>query len=237
MIFKKNIKKIAADSFISRLRCSVIGEGMLHEGNIYLMDFAIQHMPEKGIVFEIGCYGGLSTNLLSHLLKKHNKKNHLYGCDAWIYEGFTDSKGTTQSHIDGREDINRKDYMNYIKEAFIKSTQLLHPNNLPYTCHLRSDDFFKNWNSNNDFIDVFGRSFKMVEKIAFAYIDGDHSYEQTKKDFENIDAKLLKNGFILLDDSAKKMTFGSARFVNDILRRSDYKLIEVNPNYLFKKIK
>ena len=77
----------------------------------------------------------------------------------------------------------------------------------------------------------------MVEKIAFAYIDGDHSYEQTKKDFENVDAKLLKNGFVLIDDSAKKMRFGSAQFIKEIFKRSDYKLIDANPNYLFKKIK
>jgi Methyltransferase domain len=236
-MFKRSIKKINPDYFINRLRCSVIGEGMLHEGNIYLMDFAVRNMPENGIVLEIGCYGGLSTNLLVHLLKKHNRNNQLYGCDAWIYEGFFDYSGTVHNHIDGREDIDRKDYMEYIKKSFIQSTQFLHADNLPFTCHLRSDDFFKNWNSNTEFTDVFGRSFKIDSKIAFAYIDGDHSYHQTKKDFENVNTKLLVNGFVLIDDSARNMKFGSAKFIKELLKNPNYKCIDYNPNYLFQKIK
>jgi len=237
MIFKKRIKKIENDNFIKRLRCSVIGEGMLHDGNIYLMNFAIKNMPEDGIIFEIGSYGGLSTNLILHLLKKHHKNNVFFGCDAWVYEGYNDYKVISESHIDGRDDIDRKDYMNYIKNSFVVSTQFLHPKKLPFTCHLTSDAFFEKWNANEEFTDVFDRSFYMSDRISFCYIDGDHSYEQTKKDFENVASKLKINGFLLIDDSTKHLSYGSAKFVKEILRNSDFKLVDANPNYLFQKIK
>ena len=63
LIGKKRIKKIPVDHFIRRLGSSVIGKAMLHEGNIYLMDYAIQNMPKKGNVIEIGSFAGHSTNL------------------------------------------------------------------------------------------------------------------------------------------------------------------------------
>ncbi len=237
MLFNNPIKKIEKDDFISRLRSSVIGEGMLHEGNIYLMDYAIKNMPENGIVMEIGCYGGLSTNLMLHLLNKHQKKNEFFGCDAWIYEGYNDYKGIIENHMDGRNDIDRKEYMNHIKNSFITSTQFLHSKKLPFTCHLTSDVFFEKWNKNEEFNDVFNRAFVIKDKISFCYIDGDHSFEQTKKDFENVDSKLNLNGFVLIDDSSKNMKFGSAKFIKEILKNPNYRYIDSNPNYLFQKIK
>ena len=92
---------------------------MLHEGNIYLMDYAIQHMPEDGIVLEIGSYAGLSTNVMLHLLNKHQKQPQFVGCDAWIYEGFTDHTGIIETHIDGKPDVSRAAYTTYIKNAFV----------------------------------------------------------------------------------------------------------------------
>ncbi|WP_366512821.1 class I SAM-dependent methyltransferase [Kordia sp.] len=73
--------------------------------------------------------------------------------------------------------------------------------------------------------------------MSFAYIDGDHSYEQTKKDFENVDSKLKVNGFILLDDSADHLNFGSSDFIKDIKKNDNYKIIDSNPNYLIQKVK
>ncbi|MCH2195258.1 hypothetical protein [Kordia sp.] len=95
-IFKKQYKTINNDYFLYRIKATIIGEGMLLEGNIYLMDYAIQHMPSDGIVFEIGSYAGLSTNVMLHLLEKHGKKHRFVGCDAWIYEGFKDHTGTIE---------------------------------------------------------------------------------------------------------------------------------------------
>jgi len=233
----RSIKKIENDSFISRLRATIIGEGMLHEGNIYLINYAIKNMPKKGFALEIGTYGGLSTNLILHLLKKHDKTNKLIGCDAWIYEGYNDNKGKIENFIDGRRDINRIDYMNYIKNSFIRSTKLLHPNSLPYICHIKSDGFFEKWNNNEELTDVFNRKIHLNHKISFAYIDGDHSYRQTKKDFENVSKFLIKGGFILVDDSADYLNFGSVKYVRKIKSNSNFMVVAKNPNYLFQKIK
>lgn len=50
-------KKTASDDFIKRIRSLVIGEGMLQEGNINLIEYAIKNMPHEGSVVEIGSYG------------------------------------------------------------------------------------------------------------------------------------------------------------------------------------
>ena len=233
----KDVITIPDDTFIRRLRATVIGEGMLHEGNIYLIDKAIKNMPQSGYVVEIGVYGGLSTNLILHLLKKNNKPHIMVGCDAWIYEGYSDHKGRIDSHIDGRNDIERTAYMQYIKNAYINAVKMLSPNNLPFTCHLKSDEFFEKWNKKEELIDVFGRPFKLEDKIAFCYIDGDHSFEQTKADFKNVSQHLLKGGYILIDDSAKHLDFGSAHFIDEIKKLDNFKIVESNPNYLVQKIK
>ena len=235
-LFKKSYKTIENDAFLKRIKATIIGEGMLHEGNIFLMDYAIQHMPDDGIVLEIGSYAGLSTNALLHLLQKHHKKHTFIGCDAWIYEGFNDYTGNIETHIDGKAEVSRKDYVAYIKTAFINAAQLLHPNAKPFTCHMPSDAFFENWNSKNQFTDVFDRTFSIQDTISFCYIDGDHSYEQAKKDFENVAAKLKRNGFILLDDSADYLNFGSKHLMKDIKNDHRFKIIDSNPNYLIQKV-
>ena len=127
--------------------------------------------------------------------------------------------------------------MNHIKNSFITSTLFLHSKKLPFTCHLTSDAFFEKWNRKETFTDVFERAFHLDDqKITFCYIDGDHSFEQTKRDFENVNSKLNRNGFVLIDDSANHFKYGSAKFVKEILKNPDFKVIHTNPNYLFQKI-
>jgi hypothetical protein len=41
----------------------------------------------------------------------------------------------------------------------------------------------------------------MLTPIAMAFIDGDHSYEQARKDFFNVLPYMMENGFILLHDT------------------------------------
>ena len=49
--------------------------------------------------------------------------------------------------------------------------------------------------------DVFGRSFQLGGPISFCYIDGNHTDDLAKRDFENCDRYLEKGGFVLFDDS------------------------------------
>lgn len=77
-------KVLDQDLFLKRIRSSVIGEGMLSDHNIVLIDYAIRKMPQEGVVLEIGSYAGLSTNVILHLLNKHsrNASNVLCRCMA-----------------------------------------------------------------------------------------------------------------------------------------------------------
>lgn len=234
-LFEKKYKKITNDDFIKRLRSAVIGEGMLHEGNIYLMDFSLKNIPRSGSIIEIGCYGGLSTNLICYLLRKHQKNNQFFGSDLWIYEGYNDANGGVSEFMDGRNDVYRTDFMNHIKNSFIASTRLLSSANLPFTMHLSSFDFLEKWDKNELYEDVFGRKVQLGGAVAFAYIDGNHAYDFVSREFEIIDKHLLNGGFLLLDDSFDGCKMGSAKFARELLQNPDYKVVGCNPNYLFQK--
>ncbi len=237
-ILQKKIKKIAyQDHFITRLRSSTVGEGMLHEGNIFLMDYAIKNMPPADHVLEIGSWAGLSANLLLHLLKKYSRGEVFLSCDPWIYEGFEDHKGHKTNTIDGRTDISRLAFMEYIKQSFINSVTLFHKDKLPHSFRLTSDEFFKHYKDNATLTDIFDRPKKLSGKISFCYIDGNHAYEFAKRDFQNVSQYLVPNGMILLDDSSDGTQFGSAQLIKEIKQNTDFKILFKNPNYLIQKIK
>lgn len=234
LLGKRPVRTIPDDPFIQRLRSSVIGEGMLHKGNVYLMDHAIQHMPEGGNVLEIGSYGGLSTNLLIYLMNKYHREEKLFTCDPWIYEGYFDEGKKDPKTIDGRTDVHRTAYMKHIKNSFIQSTLLLSKEQLPYTIEMTSDHFFAAYDKSEEVTDVFGRTISLGGPISFAYIDGNHAYEYVKRDFENISKHLMKDGFILFDDSWDKAGFGSSKFMQEVKEDGRFRFIDKNPNYLFQ---
>jgi hypothetical protein len=235
-LFKLKIKELPEDVFIQRLRSLVIGECMLHKGNIYLMNFALKYMPTNGVVIEIGSYGGLSTNLMLHLLKKNDRIEKLINCDPWMYEGFADRHGTISDSIDGRKDISRDDYSAYMKSNFINGIQFLHKDNLPHSFQLTSDEFFIEYDKKVTTKDIFNQTVQLGTAISFAYIDGNHAYEYVKRDFENVDKHLMHSGFILFDDSMDDSPFGSTLFMKEMKQHKNYKLIAKNPNYLFQKL-
>ncbi|MEI7977520.1 MAG: class I SAM-dependent methyltransferase [Bacteroidota bacterium] len=209
----KRKNQLNNDDFIKRIRTLLIGEGMLHDGNIPLIETAIKNMPNNGNVIEIGSYGGLSTNLIIYLMQKHKRNNTMLNCDAWIYEGFNDQIKNNILHIDGRVDVLREDYSNYMKKAFINATKFISIKNLPHSFHMKSDLFFSKWNKQETETDLFGREVKLGGEISFAYIDGGHSYEVVLNDFENVANHLVIDGFMLIDDSAPHLNFGSAKII------------------------
>ena len=76
----------------------------------------------------------------------------------------------------------------------------------------------------------------MGGEISFCYIDGNHTYDFAKRDFENLDPYLELGGLVLFDDSSDLDTFGLTRLMKEIKRNKKYELVMKNPNYLFKKI-
>lgn len=225
------------DEFIKRIRSLVIGEGMLREGNIELMETAISSMPAAGSVIEIGSYGGLSANLIIYLLMKHRKTNPFFTCDAWIYEGYNDHKlQSPEAHIDGRTDVSRANYSEYMQTAFINATRFLSAERLPFSFRMFSDQFFERWNAADTAVDIFGQRATFGGAISFAYIDGGHSREVAWNDFTNVAAHLLPGGFILLDDSGDGQNFGSAQMMSEIKKDKRFEIVAKKPNYLIRKI-
>lgn len=213
----------------------MIGCGMLDDGNIYLLDFAIQNMPKGKYVLEIGSWAGLSTNLILHLMRKHGREEQFLGCDPWLY-AYNDNESEDTYPIDGRDDISRADYMEYIKKGFIDAALLFHKDNLPYTFRLKSDDFFEHFEQKSVLTDVFGRSTPLDGSISFCYIDGNHAYKNVKRDFENVNRYLIVNGMILFDDSWDGANFGSAQLMREIKNNPNFKVLDKNPNYLIQKL-
>jgi len=226
---------IEEDNYLKRLRASVIGEGMLHKGNLYWFDYVIKRIPNNCKVLEIGSYAGLSACAFLHLCHLNNKTVQFYNCDPWIYEGYEDHIKGQLNHIDGRADVSRSDYAEYIKSSFINAMRLLSKDNLPHSFQLYSDDFFQIWGKANSKIDLFNREIPLNGSFDYVYIDGDHSYEQAKLDLRHSLDHLNTFGYILLDDSADYMSFGSARLMKDVKKMKGIKIIGKNPNYLLQK--
>ncbi len=81
-----------------------------------------------------------------------------------------------------------------------------------------------------------GNALTLGGAVSFCYIDGDHSYQSCKEDFENSDEFLTAGGLLLFDDSADKGIWGNVhKVVKEVQQSGRYELIIKNPNYLFRK--
>jgi len=218
-------KKAKPHEFINWLRFA--NAGMLNNGNIYCIEYAIENLPSDNPIIEIGSFCGLSTNLISFYLRKNGKTNKLITSDKWIFEGAKDLEGGL---------ITNEGYREFVKEAYIRNISFFSKDRLPFTIEQFSDDFFKLWEANKEVVDVLNRPIQLGGKISFAFIDGNHTYEYAKRDFENVDKYLERGGFILFDDSGDDSEWEVVKVIDEIKRSGKYEVIVNNPNYLIKKI-
>lgn len=219
-----------SDEFINWL--CFANAGMLDRGNIWCFDYAISHLPSQAPIVEIGSFCGLSTNLMTYLKLKHGVENKLICSDAWDFEGA--EKGRA---LGGHPFIKHQEYKDFVKTTFMKNVSFFSNNDLPFSIELTSDDFFELWNREERVKDIFDREIKLSGSISFAYIDGNHSYESVRQDFQNVDRFLELEGFILFDDSADGSGWDVCRVVEEVARSRRYQLVKKNPNYLFQKLK
>jgi hypothetical protein len=70
-LIDNNSEPKQANEFLAWVRFAV--PGMLNEGNVDAMGYAVANMPPGKPVLEIGSFCGLSTVVLSYLLNKHSK--------------------------------------------------------------------------------------------------------------------------------------------------------------------
>ena len=227
-IRNKLVVKTYDDEYLRWLKFGNVG--MLHPGNIYSFKYVIENLPSNDPIVEIGSFCGLSTNVICYLLEKYGRNNIVYCCDKWIFEGSDNS-----SYL-GSSLITHEQYRHHIKDSFIKNISFF-SNKRPYPIEVFSDEFFNKWGQEKELVDIFDRKTKLGGKISFCYIDGNHTYEFAKRDFDNANENLVWGGFVMFDDSSDNDPFGLTKLMREITNRSDYKLILKNPNYLFQKCK
>ena len=134
------------------------------------------------------------------------------------------------------------EYEIYIKKQFITNMEFWSKKFEIFSFDLDSNSFFRRWELNEKSISMFGNHINMGGQISFVFIDGDHSYEQTLKDFINVDKYLQKNGLIIFDDSGKYHEDaiggknGVYRVVKECIQTKRYKVLYENPNFLVQKI-
>ncbi len=206
--------------------------GMLHPGNLFLFDYVINNLPSSDPIFEIGSFAGLSANIISYYLRKYGKNNKILTCDVWDFR-WNNFDHSVFSKLGLGIDESR--YSRFIQNSFIRNSRFFSKGGLPYAFKMSSDNFFLNWSKKAVKKDIFGRKYKMGGNISFAYIDGNHSYNNVKKDFENVDHFLARGGYILFDDSADFSGHECSHFMREMLLNKNYELVYKNPNYLFKK--
>ena len=204
--------------------------GMLTPTNIAAMSIAINNMPADKPVVEIGSFCGLSTIVLSHILDRVGGNSLLFSCDKWEFEGQDLGKLVADS-----PSLTHDAYQEYVKETFKRSLMTFSSHRLPHTIEAVSDDFFRQWFTNESVIDVFGRKTDLGGEIGFCYIDGNHTYEFARRDFENTDRALVSGGYVLFDDSGDGTIWGVNQLVREIADDARYQLVSKNPNYLFRK--
>jgi methyltransferase family protein len=219
------------DEFLCALR--YINAGVLHEGNMGLFAYCIDHLPCDAPVVEIGSFAGLSLNYIIHLLRRSNRSNDVFSVDGW-FGGLTERRFDKPEFLD-RTPIRTADYRDHIVGSFRRNVELFSADRLPHHIATTSDEFFEQWRAEATVRDFFDRSVRLGGPISFAYIDGDHSYEQTMRDFENVDRHLVCGGFVLFDDSEDGGHWGSSAAAKTAAGRGDYLLVGKNPNYLIQK--
>jgi Methyltransferase domain len=220
--------RVRADSYLPWL-CSVVG-GWLDagSGNLRAFDHAIRHCPADGAIVEIGSFLGLSTNALSYLAVKYAVSNPIFNCDPWQFEGI-------EEPIGGFFDAATDAYRDYARRTYRINVETFGAARMPHTFEMFSGDFFAAWSAGRELEDLFGAKVRLGGPIAFAYIDGNHTWEASRADFANVDRHLVPGGFVLFDDSEDDGPFGSTRSAHEVLADPRYELVFKTPNYFFRK--
>lgn len=202
--------------------------GMLSRGNLMAFDYALRNLPSQNPMVEIGVFAGLSTNVLTYYRKRLGVTVPFFNCDRWQFEGADGCVGGS--------DVSHGQYSRLVRDSYLRNVRTFSARDLPHTLELLSDEFFDAWAASQDRRDLFARPVTLGGPISFCYIDGNHSYEFARRDFENTDRFLEPGGFILFDDSADGTKFEVGAVIGEVKRMSNYRVVLKNPNYLVQKI-
>src|ERR1700737_674963 len=227
LIDPPDVIKTIDDDYLIWLK--YVNAGMLDPGNLNLMDYAISNLPSNAPILEIGSFCGLSANVLTHLKRRRSKNNKLVTCDKWEFENNSGSPiipGSPNPYLQIQK---------FVRESYLRNIQSFSSYDLPFTIEMNSDEFFAAWGAGQSTHDVLGRPIDLGGPLSFCYVDGNHTYEQSKRDYLQCDLLLQSSGFVLFDDS-NLQRFGVSRLMPEIVSSQKYRLITSNPNHLFQKL-
>ena len=162
-------------------------QGFLTKGEGFVLYLFSSMGPGQGEIVEIGSYKGLST--------------------CWIAEGLKDSQRgcvTAIDHFEGSAEHTDEEKVDLfgIFSANI-STQKLSEHVI--SIKSSSENAAQIWNE------------KIRKPIRLLFIDGEHSYEGVKKDFELWSGLVIEGGIIGFHDYMSKGYPGVTRFVDELL--------------------
>ena len=226
--FQSRAERVARDAYLNWLTRMMGGWLTPGDGNLVAFDFAIDHMPEKGAVLEIGSFLGVSICAMSYMMWRHGRSNPLFSCDPWDFEG-------TEEPIGGFFDASRVEYRTYCMDVFKRNILLFAEHHLPYSLEEYSHAFLVRWAAREEGIDVLGRPVKLGGPLSFVYIDGAHTYEAASGDFRGADPFVLPGGYVFFDDTSEAWGPEMARVVREVELHPHYELIARTPNYFFRK--
>lgn len=233
---------------------NAVNPGFLPRGNIDCFDFAIKNLPPDTCIVEIGAFLGLSANAIVHLKDKHGRKNApFFSCDPWSYPPISffpdESNSANLSPQGDRKNvgpssarswlkrITHEEFRAFVRSGFVRNVQFFSQEDLPVVVEATSDEFFEKWNECQTVQNLVGSDARLGGNIGFCYIDGNHSYKNTLRDFLNCDRYLTPGGYVLFDDSSDGARWESNEVCTRVvLGRPDYKLVAKNPNYFFQKV-
>ena len=190
----------------------------MDKGNLYCFDYAVKNLPTDSPLIEIGAFCGLSTNMISYFLRKYEKPNKMVISDKWMFEGSEDGG------MIGDSSISHPEYREFVMETFKRNINFFSSQNRPYPIEVFSDELFELWEKKATVKDIFDREITLGGGISFAYIDGNHTYEYAKRDFENTASFLDPGGFVLFDDSADYSRFGCARLMKEVVKHPEFSI-------------
>jgi hypothetical protein len=218
---------LAEDEFVDHLR-HVIG-GWLLEGNLAAFDYCVKHMPAGGAVVELGSFLGLSTTILDYTIHRFRRGTPLVACDPFRFAGGDRPKA-------GYFSTGTEEYRQWVIDSLRRALTLYCRGHAPHVVEASSSELCAWWAEHRQVVDILGAKVQLGGAVSFAYVDGDHSYEGVRSDFNGVDRFLLPGGFILLDDSADTSSYeGIRQFVREARHNSRYEAVMKAPNYCFRK--
>src|SRR4029077_14875914 len=184
----------------------------------------VRAAPEAPML-EIGSFGGLSTNIIQYLKRKHGRTMPLFTCDKWIFEG-------SENALRSAAGVSHDDLRAYVKESFERSARSFCPDELPVSIEATSDELFEASSKGREMYDIFGRSAQLGGPLGFCFIDGNHTEEYALRDFRHCDEFLVPGGLILFDDSNDESDWEVKKVIQRIKVDPRYEIVAKNPNYL-----